>query len=410
MKLWHVKYAVPVNGAPPQVLEDDLYLPGQAEVRRHLRARGFWPIDISERKKSPLEWFEVRSSKWALQLLRALRFQTATSSAGTALINIIENETDPKRRVAFLPTRMVLKAGGTFGEAMRQLRLLDSATLAIIVAGEKAGDLKGVIPHAIEHIEQKGKQARIVITALSWVGFDIFSVLSTVWGAQYQFIPYLKDKGIESTDPVAVAKFRHSVAIGEALNMGLFIFCTGLTVMMGLGVYTYLRNRDRPDHWLNKFVAKAPLFSKYLQNVSFADSSKLLARLLRGHVALDDSLLILIGATLDPTVLGYWRASYQRMMAGAPPMRALARKPLNKTEQDQISTAQTSLHIAEVFEAIAEERQLMSKDSQRKIFLLGMFLMMTVFGMVVMVMLYLVMIQNSGFMDSLQNMRQGGDT
>ena len=409
MKLWHVKYAVPTPGGTPQVVEEDFFLPSQNDVRRYLRGRGAWPINIYERKKPLLEWFDVRSQKWALQLLRALRFQTATTSAGTALLNIIENESDSKRRMAFLPTRTVLKAGGTFADALRQLRLLDSATLAIIIAGEKASDLKGVIPHAIQHIEEKNKQMRIVITALSWVAFDIFSVLSTVIGAQWQFIPYLKEKGIESTDAAAVAKFQKSVALGEALNIGLLIFCTGLVAMGVAGAYTYLRNRDKPDHWLNRIVTKTPIFSTYLQNVSLSDSSRLLSRLLRGHVALDDALKILIGATIDPTVLDYWRASYQRMMSGTPPMKALSREPLNKTERDQIVTAQTSMDIAEVFDSIADERQLMGKDSQRKIFLLGMFIMMTVFGIVTMVMLYLVMIQNSGFMDSMQNMRQGGE-
>lgn len=405
MKLWHAKYAIPVAGGQPQVVEEEFYLPNPADVRRYLRARGFWPIDIYERKKPLVEWFDVRSQKWAMQLLRSLRFQTATSSAGTALLNIIENEHDPKRRIAFLPTRTVLKAGGTFAEALRQLRLLDAATLAIIIAGERAGDLKGVIPHAIEHIEEKGKQMRIVMTALSWVGFDIFSVISTVWGAQFQFIPYMREKGIESTDPVAIAKFQASVNLGSAINMTVLVFCTALTIIAAAAMYTYVRNRHKPDHWLNRLMTRLPLFSKYLQNVSFSDSGKLLARLLRGHVPFDETLQILIDSTLDPSVLDYWRRAQQRVRAGAPAMRALARAPLNKSEQDQIITALDSQQIAEVFAAISDERKLMAKDSQRKIFLLGMMLMMGVFGVVTLTTLYLVMIQNSGFMDSLQSMR-----
>ena len=46
MKLWHAKYAVPIAGHPPQVVEEEFYLPTMADVRRYLRARGFWPIDI----------------------------------------------------------------------------------------------------------------------------------------------------------------------------------------------------------------------------------------------------------------------------------------------------------------------------------------------------------------------------
>ena len=80
--------------------------------------KGFWPITIREQKPPLFEWMDVRSRVWQIQLLRALRFQSATASAGTALLNIIEGETDPRRRLAFLPTRTVLKGGGSFSEAL----------------------------------------------------------------------------------------------------------------------------------------------------------------------------------------------------------------------------------------------------------------------------------------------------
>ena len=155
MKLFHAKYAQMRHGSV-NVLEDDFYLPDQHAVRRQLRSNGFYPINIREQKPPLFEWADVRSRAWQIQLLRALRFQGATASAGTALLNIIEGESDPKRRLAFLPTRTVLKGGGAFSDALRELRLLDAATMAIITAGERAGDLKGVIQHAIEHTEEKG--------------------------------------------------------------------------------------------------------------------------------------------------------------------------------------------------------------------------------------------------------------
>lgn len=407
MRLWIARYAVPMPTGSPQVMQEDFYLPSANDVRRFLRQRGFHPIEIKERKPPLFEWFEVRSQKWALQLLRALRFQTATASAGTALLNIIENENDSRRRVAFLPTRTVLKAGGSFADALAQLRLLDAPTLAIIIAGEKAGDLKGVIPHAIQHIEEKGRQMRVIFTALGWVVFDIISVVGTVVSAQFQFIPYLKEKGIESSDPEAIEKFNTALARAEAINLSIMFISLAFCIIFAAGIYSYLRNRDKPDHWLNRMMVRLPLFSSYLQNTSLADTGQLMARLLRGHVPLDDALKILETSTLDPTVLDYWRRVRRKLMSGSPPMRALAQPPLTKAEQDQVSTVQESQQVAEVFESIAEERKLMSKDSQRKIFLLGIFLLMLIFGAVTLTMIYLVMIQNQGFMDSLSQLRQG---
>jgi type II secretory pathway component PulF len=60
----------------------------------------------------------------------------------------------------------VLKGGGSFSEALRELKLMDAPTMAIIMAGERAGDLKGVIQHAIEHVEQKGTQVKAILAAV----------------------------------------------------------------------------------------------------------------------------------------------------------------------------------------------------------------------------------------------------
>ncbi|NTU76998.1 MAG: hypothetical protein HGA90_04200 [Alphaproteobacteria bacterium] len=213
MKLFHARFIQPMIGGAISIQEDDFYLPDMHAVRRLLRSKGLWPIRIHEQKPSMFEWMDVRSRGWQIQLLRALRFQTATASAGTALLNIIEGEQDPRRRLAFLPSRTVLKGGGSFSEALQELKLLDAATMAIIKAGERAGDLKGVIQHAIEHVEQKGTQYKAITAALSWLSFDITSIIGTIWGTQFGFIPYLKSQGTKNTDPGAAEKLIQIVQV-----------------------------------------------------------------------------------------------------------------------------------------------------------------------------------------------------
>src|SRR5580704_403487 len=230
MKLFHARYAQPQPGGAVSVLEDDFYLPDQHSVRRQLRNKGYWPIEIREQKPPMFEWMDIRSRVWQLQLLRALRFQSATASTGTALLNIIESEQDPRRRMAFLPTRTVLKGGGSFSDALRQLRLMDAATMAIITAGERAGDLKGVIQHAIEHTEEKGKQYKTVMAALSWLSFDIINIIGAIWGAQFGFIPYLKGQGVKSTDPAAIERFNQGIKIATWVNGTLLVLITGVII------------------------------------------------------------------------------------------------------------------------------------------------------------------------------------
>lgn len=404
MKLYHAKYAQVRHGSV-NVMEEDFYLPDQHAVRRQLRNNGFYPITIREQKPPLFEWADVRSRAWQIQLLRALRFQGATASAGTALLNIIEGESDPKRRLAFLPTRTVLKGGGSFSDALRELRLLDAATMAIITAGERAGDLKGVIQHAIEHTEEKGKQTKVVVTALSWLSFDIINIIGTIWGAQFGFIPYLKNQGAKGTDPDSVAKFEHAITLATWVNMTLLITVTLLVIGGVSFVALYWFNRQKPDHYTSRILMKAPIMSSYLRNVSMKESCKLMQRLLAGKVPLADALDIIIESVYEPSCRLYWTESKSRIMAGVDPSRALSRWPLLKGERDQIMTIQSVDQLAEVYTAIAEERGLMAKSDQRRLAILGVVTMMTLAGATVLVMIYLLTVQNESFLDSLKSLR-----
>ncbi|MDR3424738.1 MAG: type II secretion system F family protein [Alphaproteobacteria bacterium] len=404
MKLYHARFAQMRQGRV-NVLEDDFYLPDQHAVRRQLRNNGFYPIDINEQKPPLLEWADVRSTAWQIQLLRALRFQGATASAGTALLNIIEGETDKRRRLAFLPTRTVLKGGGSFSEALRALRLMDAATMAIITAGERAGDLKGVIQHAIEHTEEKGKQAKVFLTALSWLSFDIINIIGTIWGAQFGFIPYLKKQGTKATDVESITKFNHAINLASWVNMSLLVLITGMILGGAVFVALYWFNRQKPDHFTSKILMKLPVMSSYIRNVSLKESSKLMQRLLNGKVPLADALDIIIESVNEPASRLYWSESKARIMAGADTSRALSRWPLMKGERDQIMTIQSVDQLAEVYAAIAEERGLMAKSDQRRLALLGIATMMILSGATVLTMIYLLMVQNQSFLDSLKGLR-----
>lgn len=407
MKLFHARYAQPQPGGTVAVREDDFYLPDESAVRRQLRNKGLFPITIREQKASMFEWMDVRSRGWQLQLLRALRFQSATASAGTALLNIIEGEQDPKRRLVFLPTRTVLKGGGSFSEALRALRLMDAATMAIITAGERAGDLKGVIQHAIEHTEEKGKQTKTIMAALSWLSFDIVNIIGAIWGAQFGFIPYLKGQGVKSTEPGAVERFNSAIHLASWINGTLLVLISAAIVGAVVLVGMYWFNRHRSDHFTARLMMKTPVFSSYLRNVSFQDTGKLMTRLLRGKVPLAEAIKIIIDSTMEPASRLYWIECHNRIMAGVDPARALARWPLTKGERDQITTIQSVDQLADVFESIGAERALMAKSDQRRLTIMGVIAMMVMFGATVLTMIYLLTIQNQSFLDSLHSLRSG---
>lgn len=405
MKLYHARF-VQRQAKAIKVMEDDFYLPDIRSVRRQLRNNGYWPISIREQKPPMFEWMDVRSREWQLQLLRALRFQSATASAGTALLNIIEGESDQNRRLAFLPTRTVLKGGGSFSDAIKALRLMDAATMAIITAGERAGDLKGVIQHAIEHTEEKGKNIKTVLAALSWLSFDIVNLVGTIWTAQFVGIPYLKEQGSKSTDPVAIERFHVAITRATWANGILLFLVMGTITAVIVLVALYWFNRHRSDHFTSRLMMKAPIISSYLQNTSMQDTCKLMRRLLEGKVPLAEALAIIIESCFEPATREYWAKSRERIMAGGEPKRALSRFPLSKGERDMIATIQSVDQLAEVYGSIAEERKLQAKADQRRLTLAGVMITMFFFGATVLMAIYLLMIQNQGVLDNLNSMKE----
>ena len=406
MKLYHAKFAQPRPGGV-NLLEDDFYLPDASSVRRQLRNKGYWPIEIAEQKPPMFEWMDVRSRAWQLQLLRALRFQSASASTGTALLNIIEGEQDPRRRIAFLPTRTVLKGGGAFSDALKQLRLMDSATMAIITAGERAGDLKGVIQHAIEHTEEKGKQYKAVIAALSWASFDIMNVYSVVWAAQTAGIPYLRKDGAHSTDPAAIAKFERAVDIASGINMTILVFMT-LALIAAVVIPTiYWINRQKPSHFSTRMMTRIPVLADYMCCISMKECCKLMTRLLRGKVPLSEAIDIIMESVVEPSSKIYWTNAKSRVMAGVETSRALRQWPMTKAECDQIATIQSVDQLAEVYESIAEERSEMAKAYRRKLVVGGIMLTMVVVGAVILNAIYLLWIQNESTFNGIKSIGSG---
>ncbi len=182
-----------------------------------------------------------------------------------------------------MPTRSVLKGGGSFSEALKKLKLLDAATMAIIIAGERAGDLKGVVHQAIQHVEEKGKQMKLVMAAMGWLSFDIISIISTIWGAQFTFIPYLKGSANKSaTDKAALHKFEDAIQIVSIINFTLMIVTIGGSAAIAMLAMSFWKNRHDPDHYASRMISKLPLISPYLRDTNMHDACRLMARLLRG--------------------------------------------------------------------------------------------------------------------------------
>ena len=200
-------------------------------------------------------------------------------------------------------------------------------------------------------------------------------------------------------------RFEEAIGIATAVNMTLLVLITTTVVGVIGFVSLYWFNRYKPDHFTAKLLLKMPVMADYLRNISMKDSCKLMVRLIRGKVPLADAIDIITQTTSEVSCRMYWAESKARIMAGAEPARALAKWPLNKGERDQLLTVQSSDQLAEVYAAIAEERDTMAKADQRRLVIMGIIAMIVMAGGTVLSIVYLLMVQNQSFLDNINELR-----
>ena len=177
MQQWIAEIAYETTSGPKRVTES-FYLPSMDDVRVAITKKGGYPLAIRPHARSPIERLLARSTWWQVQLLRGIQFRSTATSPGVALWKIIQAETNPRRQNILAPAREALARGLGVIDALKALNVFDHGTLAILAGSERANRLVEGIPHAIHSITQKKKNSRAIMGTMSWLGFDVFSIVS----------------------------------------------------------------------------------------------------------------------------------------------------------------------------------------------------------------------------------------
>ncbi len=353
MQQWVVEIAYETTSGPRKVTES-FYLPTPEDVRNAVSKKGGYALSIRPHERSPLERLLARSTWWQVQLLRGIQFRSISQSPGVALWKIIQAETNPRRQNIMAPAREALARGLGVIDALKALNVFDHGTLAILAGSERANRLIEGIPHAIHSITQKRKNARAIMGTMGWLAFDVFSIVSSLWGAKDMVLKWFRDN--PPTDPEALAKFESTVG-NLGLTWDILIWtANGSGLFMAWCVFSYWNNRGKRDWPTARIVRKIPLIGGYLRDLSFADSMSAAARMLNGNVPIGDTLEQSAQASSAPEVAEYWEASKTDLGRGVSLGSALDREPLTKSERLEIASLSDLGQVATVMESISEMR------------------------------------------------------
>ena len=353
MQQWIAEIAYETPSGPKRVTES-FCLPSADDVRAAISKKGAYALSIRPHERSTLERLLARSAWWQVQLLRGIQFRSTSSSPGVALWKIIQAETNPRRQNILAPAREALSRGLGVIDALKALHVFDHGTLAILAGSERANKLIEGIPHAIQSITQKRKNARAIMGTMGWLAFDVLSIVSALWGGKDMVLGWFRDN--PPSDPEGLAKFERVVGRLELTWDGLIFISVSTGIFMAWCVFSYWINRGKRDWPTARIVRRIFLIGDYMRDLSFADSMVAAARMLQGQVSIDDTLEQSAQASSSPDVAQYWADCREDLKRGANLGASLDRPPLKRNERLELAGLADLEQVATVMESIAEIR------------------------------------------------------
>lgn len=335
--------------------KESFYLPSVDDVRDAVSKKGGYVISIRPHERSPLERLLARSTWWQVQLLRGIQFRAAAvSSPGVAFWKIIEAETNPTRQNILAPAREALARGLGVIDALKALRIFDHGTLAILAASEKANKLTEGIPHAIHSITQKKKNQRAIMGTLGWLGFDVFTIVTSLAAGKDMVLGWFGNNA--PTDPAKLEEYER-VVTNLGLTWDVLIWLAYASAgFMAWCIFSFFINKGKTDWPTARIVRKIPLIGAYLRDLGFTDSMVACARMLRGLVPINEALQQASEATTSPEVSAYWTTANEELERGIGLGAALDREPLSRSERMELATLSDLDQVATILESIAQMR------------------------------------------------------
>ena len=161
--------------------------------------------------------------------------------------------------------------------ALKSLQIYDHGTLAILSASERSNRLHEGIPHAIQNITQKRKNRRAIMGTLSWIAFDILTIVQGMFWGRDKIIGWFRTN--PPKEPDKLEQYNYVVGNLELLWDVLLWFAAFMGAFLIWTVLSFWHNRGVKDFPTARVVRKIPLISGYLRDLGFSDSTAAAARI-----------------------------------------------------------------------------------------------------------------------------------
>lgn len=354
-----------------------------------------------------LDIFEVRT-KGALQrligskvnrsykqkFLQALAFNVRSGlSPEKALEQVILGELG-EQRLILNQALNALRQGFGFVQALELLNWFDDSTLAVLRAGETAGQLSKALETAVGFYEKGSATLKLMFGAVAWTTLDLIMAVSTVVGMRFGLIEQLKTTPLLSEDPVKIAQFESSLALAEQVNNGLLVFSFVFILVLIYFTMMVLSPDQKTRTQAFAMLEKVPVIGELLICAGMAATTRVLGSLLTGGVAFLNAVQIARKGTITPTINRFWEDITNRSEIGEQPATAFNHLLLDSSERLLIRAHKDQAQLAECLASISQTREDKANSAARRFAILAFVGSLVYSGIAVLFSLAVVYLQN----------------
>ncbi|HEY1057504.1 MAG TPA: type II secretion system F family protein [Limnobacter sp.] len=359
--------------------------------------RGGVVLQFAEVKPASGLWRLIKPSvnrSYKQKFLQAMAFNVRSGlSPEKSLEQVILGELG-EPRVALNESLNALRQGFGFVQALEVLQWFDDSTLAVLRAGEAAGQLSQALETAVGFYEKGSATLRLMFGAVTWTALDLIMAVSTVIGMRFGLIEQLRKTPILSEDPTKVARYMASLNLAQHVNDGLLVLSFLFIVALLYFTLMLLSPDEKVRAQAFGILERTPVLGGLLVSAGLSATTRVLASLLQGGVTFLNAVQIARKGTLTPSVSRLWADIIARSEIGEHPSSAFSHPLLDSSERLLIRAHRDQNQLAECLLSVSETREEKANSAAKKFAVIAFIASLLYSGVAVIFSLAVVYLQN----------------
>ncbi|WP_288108050.1 type II secretion system F family protein [Limnobacter sp.] len=334
------------------------------------------------------------SRAYKQKFLQALSFNVKSGlSPEKALEQVILGELG-EPRVALNHSLNALRQGFGFVQSLELLGWFDDATLAVMRAGEKAGELSKSLETAVGFYTKGTATLKLMFGAVVWTVIDLIMAVTTVISIRFGLIESLKKSPLKSDNVALVARFKFWLGLAENINDLLLVVSFLAFALMLYFTMMLLSPDPKVRGQAYALLERVPVLNRLLVSAGLSATMRVLASLLGGGVSFLAALNIARRGTLSRTVDAFWGDVAVRAEIGEHPSNAFNHVLLDGSERLLIRAHKDQHQLAECLSSISASREEVANTQAKKFAVIAFLASLLYSGIAVLFSLAVVYLQN----------------